>query len=78
MTARTDGTAYGVETLRSRGRIMKRTLAVVTVMRDRKLAVAGHTAGHAQDGVRAAGTPLRGEKAPDDALARELCAMGLL
>lgn len=37
------------------------------------------SAGHAQDGVRAAGTAvLRGEKAPDDALARELGAMGLL
>lgn len=49
-------------------------------MRDRKLAVAGDTTqpGHAQDGVRAAGTQLRGEKAPDDALARELGAMGLL
>ena len=27
--------------------------------------------------IRAAGTPLRGEKAPDDALARELRARGL-
>jgi len=49
-------------------------------MRDRKLAVAGDTAQPValQDGVRAAGTPLRGEKAPDDALARELGAKGLL
>ena len=49
-------------------------------MRDRKLAVAGDTAsaGHAQDGVGAAGTPLRGEKGPDDERACELGAMGLL
>ena len=47
-------------------------------MRDRNLAVAGHRAGNAQDAVRSAGTLLRGEKAPDDVLARELRAMGLL
>jgi len=36
------------------------------------------SAGHAQDGVRSGYAVLRGEKAPDDALARELGAMGLL
>jgi hypothetical protein len=58
---------------------MERTLAVITgCVIASLLWPATPLSRSAQDGVRAAGTPLRGEKAPDDALARELRAMGLL
>jgi len=58
---------------------MERTLAVVTGCVIASLRSPRHrSAGHAQDGVGAAGTPLRGEKGPDDERACELGAMGLL